>query len=577
MRVDDVIAVFQSLTRHRVLVQEEEVVSFRAFLDQLDGADGQEDSRIALPHNQAHEPDYELMRARISGAAAKLQRLAPEKQATVLRLVGEIFGPPPQTLAQRMQRGGQFVTLNPGKMRELVFDLKADIEQTQTTLPLQALGVDATTPMGRKFLEYAVLYQREGLDSLTRALGRLLRADRIELSQFLGESLPIRPRLTYDQHFARRFLLNLALHGGHAYQYLNETDERTKWRWQQDSQQGEIQDRSWSQDLVNWGLDLLGVNKSYLELLKESGLWEQLAPHWAKLNRGDPGKPRDFFCEPETLALMIEGVLRVGRTMGKVHLTEPGATSDTQGLLFKDSQDRLTHLSVDTSSGYRLTREGRLWLGDALTAVHQILPPIFALREAKTSALFGPQLQEGIGLIKPLILNIGRSGALEIDATMSSVFHEMGHYVHKMMISRQCGGTLRPTNQRDCGDDGRSRLRWTWSGPQADISFRWSPRWQEQLEALYQQGLKADACLMVSDYLYDDSIPGAGHPEDNIDEFAASSFMLFVWSADALVKNIQNPATPTAVSDYAIATWRFWRDVIFHGTVFTKNGHDPFA
>lgn len=97
-----------------------------------------------------------------------------------------------------------------------------------------------------------------------------------------------------------------------------------------------------------------------------------------------------------------------------------------------------------------------------------------------------------------------------------------------------------------------------------------------RVEEIYGEAMVADFGLIFNDEYYMKKFLHAGHPMQNSNEFFASAAHAFTHHADAVAMLTQDPATPENVRAYAIPMWRFLRDDIFHGKVFTQNGQDPF-
>lgn len=98
----------------------------------------------------------------------------------------------------------------------------------------------------------------------------------------------------------------------------------------------------------------------------------------------------------------------------------------------------------------------------------------------------------------------------------------------------------------------------------------------ERLRNIYADAMKADTGLIFNDEFYMDVFLHAGHPMHNDNEFFAGAAHAFSHHGDRLAQHIQDPRTTPETRAYATAMWRFLRDDVFHGKVFTQDGQDPF-
>ncbi len=100
------------------------------------------------------------------------------------------------------------------------------------------------------------------------------------------------------------------------------------------------------------------------------------------------------------------------------------------------------------------------------------------------------------------------------------------------------------------------------------------PRWK----CLYWFSLADKSYEIVDDsnFLWGSS-DIMGHPFEDPDELFASAGYAYRQSPDLLRDFILNENTPDALKLFGKLVWCYFRDEIFSGQVFTKNGEDPFA
>ncbi len=111
-------------------------------------------------------------------------------------------------------------------------------------------------------------------------------------------------------------------------------------------------------------------------------------------------------------------------------------------------------------------------------------------------------------------------------------------------------------------------------GVYGKLKIAQDPRWN----CLYWLSLAHQNYEIVDDsnFLWGSS-DKMGHPFDDPDELFASAGYAYQNSAHLLRDFILNQDTPESLKLFGKLVWCYFRDQIFSGQVFTKNGEDPFA